>query len=240
MARRDQGDLAGALAAYRESLQVSRRLAEAISFHPPGPVGSATSASARTTWRHVLRDQGDLAGALAAYRESLQVRRRLAEADPSNAGWQARPQRQPEQRGECAPGPGGPRRSSGRVPGVAPGEAAARRGRSLQRRLAARPQRQPGQRGECALRDQGDLAGALAAYREPLQVSRRLAEAHPSNAGWQRDLSVSHNKVDDILRDKAIWWGTGRFPARPRGGPAARRGRSLQRRLAARPQRQPG
>ena len=46
---------------------------------------------------NVLRDQGDLAGALAAYRESLQARRRLAEADPSNAGWQRRPERESQQ-----------------------------------------------------------------------------------------------------------------------------------------------
>jgi tetratricopeptide (TPR) repeat protein len=52
------------------------------------------------------------------------------------------------------------------------------------------------------LRNQGDLAGALAAFRESLQVRRRLAEADPSNAGWQRDLSVSHNNVGNVLRDQ--------------------------------------
>lgn len=41
------------------------------------------------------------------------------------------------------------------------------------------------------LRDQGDLAGALAAYRESLSIMRPLAEADPSNAVWQRDLFVS-------------------------------------------------
>ena len=49
------------------------------------------------------------------------------------------------------------------------------------------------------LRDQGDLAGALAAYRESLQVRRRLAEADPSNAGWQRDLSVSLTLMANLL-----------------------------------------
>ncbi|MDZ4799362.1 MAG: tetratricopeptide repeat protein, partial [Bryobacteraceae bacterium] len=52
------------------------------------------------------------------------------------------------------------------------------------------------------LRDQGDLAGALVAYRESLQVSQRLAQADPSNADWQRDLSVSHNNVGNVLRDQ--------------------------------------
>ena len=33
-------------------------------------------------------DQGDLAGALTSYRDSLAIRDRLAKADPGNAGWQ--------------------------------------------------------------------------------------------------------------------------------------------------------
>ncbi|MHB9007233.1 MAG: tetratricopeptide repeat protein, partial [Limisphaerales bacterium] len=46
---------------------------------------------------------------------------------------------------------------------------------------------------------QGDLAGALQAYRASLTVSQRLASADPSNAGWQRDLSVSQERVGDVL-----------------------------------------
>src|SRR5688500_18277033 len=48
------------------------------------------------------------------------------------------------------------------------------------------------------LRTQGDLTGALAAYRESLAVSQRLAGADPSNAAWQRDLGVSYSKVGDV------------------------------------------
>ena len=36
----------------------------------------------------VLVDQGELAEALKAYRDSLAIRERLAKADPGNAGWQ--------------------------------------------------------------------------------------------------------------------------------------------------------
>ena len=46
---------------------------------------------------------------------------------------------------------------------------------------------------------QGDLAGALRAYRAFLEIAERLAAADPGNAGWQRDLAVSHNKVGDVL-----------------------------------------
>ena len=46
---------------------------------------------------------------------------------------------------------------------------------------------------------QGDLVGALASFRQSLDVRRGLAQADPSNAGWQRDLTVSLIKVGDVL-----------------------------------------
>src|SRR5262249_29459117 len=39
---------------------------------------------------------------------------------------------------------------------------------------------------------QGDLSAALTSYRASLAIAERLAKADPSNASWQRDLSVSH------------------------------------------------
>jgi tetratricopeptide repeat protein len=47
---------------------------------------------------------------------------------------------------------------------------------------------------------QGDLAGALASYRDSLVIRERLAKSDPGNAGWQRDLSVSYNKIGDVQR----------------------------------------
>jgi tetratricopeptide (TPR) repeat protein len=49
------------------------------------------------------------------------------------------------------------------------------------------------------LRAQGDLKGALAAYRASHGIAERLAECDPSNAGWQRDLAVSHERTGDVL-----------------------------------------
>jgi tetratricopeptide (TPR) repeat protein len=45
---------------------------------------------------------------------------------------------------------------------------------------------------------QGDLAAALASYRASLAIRERLAKADPGNAGWQRDLSVSFEKIGDV------------------------------------------
>ncbi len=46
---------------------------------------------------------------------------------------------------------------------------------------------------------QGNLPEALKAYRDSLAIGERLAKADPGNAGWQRDLSVSYDKVGDVL-----------------------------------------
>ena len=46
---------------------------------------------------------------------------------------------------------------------------------------------------------QGDLAGALEVLPRQPRDRRPLAASDPGNAGWQRDLSVSLNKVGDVL-----------------------------------------
>jgi tetratricopeptide (TPR) repeat protein len=149
----------------------------------------------------VLSNQGDLAGALAAYRESQALRRRLVTSDSSNALWQRDLSVSHERIGDVL-------RDQGDLAGAL---AAYRESQAPRRRLAeANPTNALWQRDLSVshekigdvLRDQGDLAGALAAYREALAPTRRLAESDPSNALWQRDLSVSHNKVGDVLRDQ--------------------------------------
>jgi hypothetical protein len=46
--------------------------------------------------------------------------------------------------------------------------------------------------------ERGNLVAALTSYQASLAIAARLAEADPDNAGWQRDLSVSHNKIGDV------------------------------------------
>lgn len=47
--------------------------------------------------------------------------------------------------------------------------------------------------------DRGDLSVAKTTYGEAASIADRLAKADPGNAGWQRDLSISYDKVGDVL-----------------------------------------
>jgi hypothetical protein len=47
---------------------------------------------------------------------------------------------------------------------------------------------------------QGDLVGANSSYRDSLAIEDRLAKSDPSNANWQRELSVSYAHLADGYR----------------------------------------
>ena len=48
--------------------------------------------------------------------------------------------------------------------------------------------------------DLGDLDAALVSYKADLAIAQALAQQDASNTLWQRDLSISHEKIGDIQR----------------------------------------
>jgi hypothetical protein len=46
----------------------------------------------------------------------------------------------------------------------------------------------------------GDLTAARTAHQASLDIAARLATTDPANTEWQRDLSVSHEKLGDVAR----------------------------------------
>ncbi len=78
--------------------------------------------------------------------------------------------------------------------------------------LAPRARRQPEQGGRCAA-PAGRSCRALDLFHASRAISQRLADADPTNAGLQRDLSISLNKVGDVLRHQGDLAGrAGRVP----------------------------
>jgi tetratricopeptide (TPR) repeat protein len=145
-----------------------------------------------------LLAQGDLAGALSAYREYQTIMQRLTAADPSNAGWQRDLSVSHDRIGDVL-------LAQGDLGGALQ---AYRATFTILERLAAADPSNAGwqfdlgishERIGSVLQAQGDLSAALTAFERKREIISRLAAADPSNAGWQRDLSVSHNKIGDVL-----------------------------------------
>ena len=47
-------------------------------------------------------------------------------------------------------------------------------------------------------RQEGDLPAARTAFEDSLKIRRALADRDPKNTEWQRDLSVSFNKLGEL------------------------------------------
>ncbi len=145
-----------------------------------------------------LKAQGDLPEALKAYRESLSIRERFANADPDDAGWR---------RDLCVSynKAGGVLKAQGDLPEALK---AYRESLSIREELA---RADPGDRGRRrdlsvsyekagdVLKAQGDLPEAAKAYSDGLAIREALARTDPGNAQWQRDLAISSERLGDLL-----------------------------------------
>ena len=191
-----QGDLAGALKSYRDSLAIADRLAKS----DPGNAGWQRDLSVSyNKIGDVQVAQGDLAGALTsptatASRSETGWRK----SDPGNAGWQRDLSVSYDKVGDVLVAQGdlagalksyrdasrSPTGWRNPIPATPAGSAISRcrttRSATCRSRRATSPAR-------------------CKSYRDSLAIADRLAKSDPGNAGWQRDLSVSYDKVGDVL-----------------------------------------
>ncbi len=190
-----QGDLPGALKAYRDALAIAERL----SASDPG-----NAEWRRDLWvsknkvGEVFVAQGDFRGAKAAHSDGLAIIEKLSASDPDNVGWRRDLSVSYEKvgdvlyaQGDFAGRPQGLSRQSGdprATVGVGPRE------------------RRPAPRSLCELRKgrrrslcAGDLPGAMAAYRDSLVILEKLSALDRGNAIWRRDLSVSYERIGNVL-----------------------------------------
>ncbi len=86
------------------------------------------------------------------------------------------------------------------------------------------------------LRERAALAEVLPLYERTRAIFERLAQADPDNTGWQRDLSVSFNKIGDVQRARGdLDAALEAYQDRPRHRREAGRAGPEQQRVAARP-----
>ena len=148
---RAEGDVAGALTAYAEGLEIARTL----SARDPVNVQWTRDLS---VWLDRVGDlrrvEGDMAGALAAYTEGLEIARPLSAHDPDNAAW----------------------------------------ARDLSVSL---------DRVGDVRKATGERARARDAYIEGLEIARGLSARDPGNTEWARDVWVSYSKLAQADPDHA-------------------------------------
>lgn len=140
---------------------------------------------------------GDVAAALAAYIEGMDIAARLAAADPDNARWQHQLSLSHNRIGDIHAARGD----------LVAARASYTEGMTIAARLAASaPDNPVWQRDLSVSHDRvggmqtarGDLAAALDSYTDAMDIRSRLAASDPDNPGWQRDLFVSHTKIGDM------------------------------------------
>jgi tetratricopeptide (TPR) repeat protein len=198
-----RGKLPEALKAYGEA----RAAMERLTSSDPSNAGWQRDLSASYhKIGDVLVAQGNLAEALKSFRAGLAIAERLASADPSNA------QRQLDlsishnfvgnalvKQGYLAEALKSYGRDNAivqRLAALDPGNAEWQRDLSISYEKIADVLVQ---QSNNVLVQQSNLAEALEFYRLDNAIVERLASSDPGNADWQRDLSVSYNKIGDVL-----------------------------------------
>jgi len=185
-ARHSHGEVAQLETAAREVLLLARETND-----------QSAGGDAQALIGDVLEAQGKLAEAQVAFGEYLTISRRLAEQDPSNAGWQ-------RDLAVAHSKMGGVLQAQGKL-----AEAQAAFGETLKisRRLAEQDPSNAGwQRGLAVahsrvgdvLQAQGKLAEATKPYCDALTVIKKLTAADPHNADWQRDLALANWRLASL------------------------------------------
>lgn len=138
-----------------------------------------------------LVTQGDLPGASAAFRESLEIAEELALTEPRNAQLVHDLQVVHERLGSVSYDQGdevGALSSFRKALSLGPGFPETKYDlSSLHEHIGL------------VLLEQGDLEGALTEYQASLGVRQRFAEANAGDQSLQRDLALSHGNVGDAL-----------------------------------------
>jgi tetratricopeptide (TPR) repeat protein len=183
----------------------------------------------------VLVAQGDLPGALVEFRAGMAIRKALADADAGNAGWRRDLSVSHNNIGDVLVAQGRSARCA--LANSAPAW------RSIKRS----PTQTPATRAGGAISPSRTIKSATCSSRRAICPPRSANSAPewpspgrsptptPGHAGWRRDLSVSHERIGDVLVAQGDLPGALVEISRRHGHPqGARRRRRRQRGVAAR------
>jgi tetratricopeptide (TPR) repeat protein len=201
----DQGHLGQALDSYRVGLAIEEPLAK---LNPSNAVLQNMLSLFYEKVGDVEVDQGQFAGALDSYRKALAIRERLVESDPKNADWQSNLSVSYQkvgdvevEQGQYAQALDSYRAEFALVDGLAradPGNTSRQSALLVSYEKVGEVESHLAQAAQDLDSYQAGLAQALDSHRDGLAIVERLANSDPKNAGWQRDLSVSYQKVGDV------------------------------------------
>ena len=183
------GDARSALAAYSDGLAIIRRLAQA----DPANLELRRQISVRLNETGEMRlATGDTSAAEADYKEGLTIARALVEQNPENTQWQRDVFFSLTGIGDLKAQIGDP------AAAIEPYKEAV----AIVHRLAKLDHTNPlflldEAEGLCKLGDV-NLEERRRDYEEGLTIMRDLVQRYPDNSRWQRELSVSLNKVGDV------------------------------------------
>jgi tetratricopeptide (TPR) repeat protein len=194
---RDLGNLEAARTAWRESLDLRRRLREAVGDTPQALRDLSVSLE---RVGQVEGDLGNLEAARTAYREALDLRRGLREALGDT----------PQALRDLSVSLNNVGQVEGDLGNLEAARSAYRESLDISRRLREALGDTPQALRDLSVslnnvgqveRDLGNLEAARSAYRESLDLGRRLREAVGDTPQALRDLSVSLNNVGQVEGD---------------------------------------
>ncbi|MHC4416238.1 MAG: protein kinase domain-containing protein [Planctomycetota bacterium] len=186
------GDTDGALESYRAALEL--REAALFAAAPDDAKARDEVAKSHTKVGDMLTNSGDVAGALAAYREALATRQRLLVADPGSV----------ETRRDLAIALGNVGATLIETADIAGAKENYDRSLALRKEVAAA---EPGNRkyqrdlsvGHIRvgglLERTGDYENAVDQYREAVKLRGRILRAEPESGRATRDLAIAHYMV---------------------------------------------
>ena len=212
--RRVQGNVDDALYKYQEALSIHKKLGDQdsnnvallLSNQDPNQVGSVLDlCTILGRIGDLLSAQGDVVDALRNYHDSLDIRQKLVDRDPTNGVFQQQLASSYADLGDLLSSQGD---SKGALIYF-------RKSLAIQQRLVdAEPSNTDLQRDLSTylaqigheLEAQGDLAGALGVYTEALAKTQVLATTTDAkNTRWTREYAISVERVGDVLKSRGDW-----------------------------------